>query len=136
LAAADVYHAIAEPRPHRPGRSAEEAAVEVRAEVKAGRLDIEAVEVVLGAAGHRVRRRRTHPGGLTAREVEVLIHLARGASNRDIARALHISQKTVGNHIEHIFTKLGVSTRTSAALFAMQHGLLDILETLPETLER
>lgn len=66
----------------------------------------------------------------------MLIHLARGASNRDIARALHISQKTVGNHIEHIFTKLGVSTRTSAALFAMQHGLLDILETLPETLER
>jgi DNA-binding NarL/FixJ family response regulator len=61
----------------------------------------------------------------------VLIHLARGASNRDIARALHISQKTVGNHIEHIFTKLGVSTRTAAALFAMQHGLLDTLETLP-----
>ncbi len=128
LAAADAYHAMTEPRPHRPALPPEDAARELRAEVKGGRLGGDAVEAVLGEAGHRVGRRRAHPGGLTAREVEVLIHLARGASNREIARSLQISQKTVGNHVEHIYTKLGVSTRTAAALFAMQQGLLDTLE--------
>ena len=72
LAAADAYQAMREPRPHRPARSAQESADELRAEVKAGRLDSEAVEAVLGAAGHRVSRRLKGPAGLTAREVEVL----------------------------------------------------------------
>ena len=58
--------------PHRPPRSADEAAATLRADVKAGRRDAEAVEAVLGAAGHRVARRREGPAGLTAREVEVL----------------------------------------------------------------
>ena len=66
LGAADAYQAMREPRPHRPARSADEAAAELRAEVKAGRLDGEAVEAVLGAAGHRVARRRDGPAGLTA----------------------------------------------------------------------
>ena len=124
LAAADAYRAMREPRPYRPARSADDAAAELRAEVKAGRLDGDAVEAVLGAAGHRVRSRRDRPGGLTAREVEVLRHLARGLTNKDIAAVLVISRKTVANHIEHIYTKIGASTRTAAALFATQHGLL------------
>ena len=123
LGAADCYQAMREPRPHRAALSADEAAVELRREVKAGRLDSEAVEAVLGAAGHRVLRRREGPAGLTAREVEVLRLLARGLSNREIAARLVISPKTVGNHIEHIYTKIDASSRAAAGLFAMHHGL-------------
>src|SRR3954447_19394200 len=124
LGAADAYQAMREPRPHRAERSADEAAAELRAEVKAGRLDAEAAEAVLGAAGHRVPRRREGPAGLTRREVEVLRLLARGLSNKEIAERLVISPKTVGNHVEHIYSKIDASTRTRASLFAMQHGLL------------
>ena len=124
LGAADAYQAMREPRPHRPARSADEAAAELRAEVRASRLDAEAVEAVLGAAGHRVSRRREGPAGLTPREVEVLRLLAQGMSNRETAKRLVISPKTVANHIEHIYAKIGASTRATASLFAMQHGLL------------
>jgi HD-GYP domain-containing protein (c-di-GMP phosphodiesterase class II) len=124
LGAADAYQAMREPRPHRTQRSAEEAAGELRADAKAGRLDIDAVEAVLGAAGHRVSRRREGPAGLTEREVEVLRLLTRGLSNKEVAKMLVISPKTAGNHIEHIYSKIGVSTRARASLFAMQHGLL------------
>jgi HD-GYP domain-containing protein (c-di-GMP phosphodiesterase class II) len=124
LGAADAYQAMCEPRPYRPPLTAEEAAAELRAEVRAGRFDAEAVEAVLGAAGHRVPRRREGPAGLTRREVEVLRLLARGMSNKQIAERLVISPKTVGNHIEHIYSKIGASTRAKASLFAMHHGLL------------
>jgi HD-GYP domain-containing protein (c-di-GMP phosphodiesterase class II) len=124
LAAADVYHAMTELRPHRPARSPEEAAAELRAEVTAGRLDGDAANAVLRAAGHRVRARRDWPAGLTAREVEVLRLVARGLSNREIAQQLVISQKTAGNHVEHIYSKTGVSNRARASLFALQHGLM------------
>jgi HD-GYP domain-containing protein (c-di-GMP phosphodiesterase class II) len=132
LGAADAYQAMREPRPHRPERSADEAAAELRADVKAGRLDADAVEAILGAAGHRVSRRREGPAGLTAREVEVLRLLARGLSNKEIAKQLVISPKTAGNHIEHIYSKIGASTRAKASLFAMQHGLLPEEQFLPE----
>jgi HD-GYP domain-containing protein (c-di-GMP phosphodiesterase class II) len=124
LAAADAYQAMREPRPYRPARTAEEAAAELTAEVKAARLDGEAVEAVLAAAGHRVTLRRAGPAGLTQREIEVLRLLARGLSNRAIAERLVISPKTVANHVEHIYSKIGASTRAAAGLFAMQHGLL------------
>jgi len=79
---------------------------------------------VLAAAGHRVARRREGPAGLTAREVDVLRLLARGMSSREIASRLVISPKTARNHIEHIYVKIGASSRATASLFAMQHGLL------------
>jgi DNA-binding NarL/FixJ family response regulator len=79
---------------------------------------------VLEAAGHRLPRRRESVAGLTAREVEVLILLARGMSNRQIAQPLVITPKTVGNHIEHIYAKIGASSQAAAAMFAVQHGLL------------
>ena len=124
LGAADAYQAMREPRPHRGALTADEAAEELRAGVRAGHLDGDAVEAVLQAAGHRVRRRRDGPAGLTAREVEVLRLLARGLSNKQIATRLVIAPKTAGNHIEHIYVKIDASTRASAGLFAMQHGLL------------
>ena len=124
LGAADAYQAMREPRPHRPARPPDEAAAELRADAKAGRLDGEAVEAVLSAAGHRISRRRDGPFGLTAREVDVLRLLAVGMSNKEIAQRLVITPKTVGNHVEHIYRKIGVSTRAGASLFAMQHGLL------------
>jgi DNA-binding CsgD family transcriptional regulator len=87
-------------------------------------MDAESVEAVLGAAGHRVLRRREGPAGLTAREVEVLRLLARGLPNKEIAERLVISPKTVANHVEHIYAKIDASGRAAASLFAMHHGLL------------
>jgi HD-GYP domain-containing protein (c-di-GMP phosphodiesterase class II) len=124
LGAADCYAASTEPRPHRAQLAAEEAAAALRSHVRQGRLDADAVQAVLEAAGHRTRRRRELPAGLTAREVEVLRLLTRGLSNRDIAEKLTISRKTAGSHIEHIYTKTGVRNRAGASLFAMRHGLM------------
>jgi len=123
LAPADVYQSMIEPRPHRPARPAEDAARELRAEVAAGRLDGDAVEAVLATAGHEVRRRE-YPAALTSREVDVLRLLARGLSSRQISEHLVISPKTARNHIEHIYTKIGVTSRVTASLFAIQNGLL------------
>jgi HD-GYP domain-containing protein (c-di-GMP phosphodiesterase class II) len=124
LGAADCYQSMREPRPHRPARPAEEAAAEMRAEVRAGRLDGPAVDAVLEAAGHRLPRRREALSGLTSREVEVLILVARGLSNKQIAERLVITPKTAGNHVEHIYAKIDASSRAGAAMFAVQHGLL------------
>ncbi len=124
LAAADVYHALSHKRPHRPARGADEAARELRAMVTSGSLDGRAVDSVLRAAGHRVRRRREWPAGLTAREVEVLRLLACGLSNKEIADELAITPKTASSHVEHIYAKIGASNRARASLFAMKHGLM------------
>ena len=124
LSAADAYQAMREERPHRAALPADTAALELRASVRAGHLDGDAVEAVLAAAGHRTARRREGPAGLTAREVDVLKLLALGLSNKDIASRLVIAPKTAGNHIEHIYNKIGTSSRAAAALFAMQHGLI------------
>lgn len=125
LAAADVYHALTEARPQRPAMPPEQAAEIVRDEVRAGRLDSAAVEGVLAAAGQRSSAtRRALPGGLSEREAEVLRLLARGQSIAQIAASLSIARKTADNHIQHIYAKLGVSTRAGATIFAMEHGLL------------
>ena len=124
LAVADAYQAMREPRPYRPAHPPEQAEALLRGEVRSGRLDRDAVEAVLAAAGHRVGRRREGPAGLTGREVEVLQLLARGLSTKQIAGRLFVSPKTAGNHIEHIYSKIGVTNRVGASLFAVQHGLL------------
>jgi HD-GYP domain-containing protein (c-di-GMP phosphodiesterase class II) len=125
LAVADVYQAMLEPRPHRPARTPAAAAVELRAQARAGRLDGDAVEAVLVAAGHRARVRRQRPAGLTAREVDVLRLVARGLSSKDIATELVISPKTARNHIEHIYAKIGATSRVAASHYAIRHGLLE-----------
>ena len=83
-----------------------------------------AVAELAEEAGRRLPRRREAVAGLTAREVEALILLARGLSNRQIAERLVITPKTARNHVEHIYAKIGASSRAGAAMFAVQHGLL------------
>ncbi len=133
LGAADAYQAMREPRPHRGARSPEETAKLLREEVRAGRMDANAVEAVLDTAGHRTRRLRSGPAGLTAREIEVLRLLARGLSTKQIAEQLSMSPKTAGNHIEHIYIKIAATNRVTASLFAVQHGLLPEEEENSET---
>jgi DNA-binding CsgD family transcriptional regulator len=70
-----------------------------------------------------LRGRPSLPGGLTEREAEVLAEVAAGKSNREIAGALFISEKTVARHLSNIFTKLGLTSRTAAAAYAIEHGL-------------
>jgi HD-GYP domain-containing protein (c-di-GMP phosphodiesterase class II)/DNA-binding CsgD family transcriptional regulator len=125
LAAADRYRTLVEERPHRPALTALAAAASVRDDVRRGVLDPDAVEGVLAASGLPRRARRSLPGGLTRRQVEVLRLLAAGRSNREIAAELVISPRTAEHHVQDVYVRIGVATRAGAALFAMEHGLLD-----------
>jgi HD-GYP domain-containing protein (c-di-GMP phosphodiesterase class II) len=125
LAAAEVYQALREERAHRSARSGAEARTVLLEEARAGRLDAAAVDAVLAAAGHQQRRSASTAGGLSPREVEVLALLVRGLTNKQIATELCVSARTVGSHVEHIYTKTGVTGRGAAAMFAMRHGLVD-----------
>lgn len=126
LAAADVYQAMTQPRPHRPALSGERAAHGLEAEARAGRLDGAAVASVLNAAGHVGRRMRgPWPVGLSDREVEVIGLICRGATKKDVAARLSISPATVDHHVRHIYQKVEVQTRAGLALFALRHGLLE-----------
>jgi HD-GYP domain-containing protein (c-di-GMP phosphodiesterase class II) len=125
LAAADFFHTKIESRAHRLALTPEAAGKELRGEVQAGRIDGEAANAILSAAGQReLTLRHDWPAQLTDREVEVLRLISRGCSNREVAMALNLSPKTVGHHIQHIYDKIGVSTRVAATLFAMRHDLL------------
>ena len=105
-----------------------EATERLRAETRAGRLDAAVADAVLAAAGSRSAR-APRPDGLTAREVEVLQSVARGLSTKEIAQQLVLSPKTVGNHIEHVYTKIGARNRAAAGLYAMRKGLLPETQT-------
>lgn len=126
LTAADVYHSLTEARPHRPALTPDSAAQELHKLVQAGKLDGDAVSHVLTATGHKIRKAsKKAVAGLSKREVEVLRLLAHGLTIKQMAAELVISEKTVDSHIQHIYTKLNVSTRVAATLFAMEHHLLD-----------
>jgi HD-GYP domain-containing protein (c-di-GMP phosphodiesterase class II) len=125
LAAADAFQAMTQPRPHREALPPEEAAIELEASAASGALDPECVRAVIEAAGQQpAKRRGGWPSGLSDREVEVLRLVAQGRSNRQIAGELVISPRTAEHHVQHIYTKIGASTRAAAAMFAMEHGLV------------
>ncbi len=125
LGAADCYSAMREARPHRPALDPEAAEAELKREATEGRLDRDAVDAVLAAAGHHVSRRsRELPAGLTRRELEVLLALVVGQSNQGIADSLGISAKTVGHHVQHVYQKAGVRSRAAATVWAFENELV------------
>jgi DNA-binding NarL/FixJ family response regulator len=75
------------------------------------------------ASGGRAGRRRW-PAGLSDREVEIVRLLGKGLNRRQMAERLFLSEHTVRHHLEHIYDKLGVSTKVAVALFAIEHDLL------------
>jgi HD-GYP domain-containing protein (c-di-GMP phosphodiesterase class II) len=132
LAVADAYQSKLEPRPYREPLTAGQAAGWLRDEVTAGKLDGDVARAVLELAGQKdpdpaSNLPSTLPAGLTKREVEVLLLVVRGMSNREIAESLFLSPKTVGRHLETIYTKTNVSTRVGVTLFAVEHGLAGTL---------
>ncbi len=129
LAAADIYVGLTTERADRPPLSAVDAAEELRRLESRGVLESRACRAVLVAAGHgepslppAVRQR--NPGGLSRREVDVLGLAAKGLTTRQIADRLVISTKTADHHIQHIYGKIGVSSRAAAALWAMEHAVV------------
>jgi HD-GYP domain-containing protein (c-di-GMP phosphodiesterase class II) len=122
LAAADACAELLEERPGRDALSPDQAASELAKEA----LDSTAVSAVLLVAGaRRMEIERQRPAGLTRREIEVLRLLARGLTLNEIAEQLVVSPSTAHTHAAHIYEKCEISTRAGAALFAMEHGLLD-----------
>jgi HD-GYP domain-containing protein (c-di-GMP phosphodiesterase class II) len=114
----------------RVGKDAPTASDQIAREVASGRLDADSVSAVMTACG---MPRRSLPSqtmasslqAVTQREREVLGHLARGSSNKEIAQKLGISPSTAGTHVENLYRKLGVSTRAAAALIASKWGLVN-----------
>ncbi len=124
LAVADAAEALAAARPHRPAMSDPARTATLTAAAGRGELDPAAVDAVLAAQGLPARLARPGRSGLSARELQVLALLVRGATNRDIATTLGISPKTVGRHVESLYAKLDVRNRASATLVALERGLL------------
>ena len=125
LAAADCFQAATQDRPHRASLTIEAAAELVTSEARAGRLDADCVAAVVRASGQRPPRlRRDWPAGLSDREVDVLRLLCRGLTNAQIATQLVISRRTAEHHVQHIYAKIGHSTRAAATLFALEHDLV------------
>src|SRR5947209_11665388 len=125
LAAADSYQAMRERRPHRPALDAGAAETEMLRDARPGRLCLEAADAVLAEARHRgAKRPRDLPAGLTDRELEVLLALAAGKTNKEIAETLGISAKTAGHHVQHILDKTGARTRTAATVWAFERHLV------------
>lgn len=127
LAAVDIYVGLTTERADRPASSEAHAATELRRLAEGGLLDHEMVGAVLSAAGHEETgkpRRTMYPAGLTGRECDVLRLAAMGLTTRAIAERLFISPKTADHHIQHVYAKIGVSTRAAAALWAMQNDIV------------
>lgn len=129
LVAVEIYVGMTTDRADRDALPPGEAAAELRRLASRGVTEPRASRAVLVAAGHGEPRERTVkrvklPGGLTRREGDVLRLAARGLTTQQIADRLYISPKTADHHIQHIYGKIGVSTRAAAALWATQHAVV------------
>jgi len=125
LAAAEAFQTAREARPYRPALSDSAAAAKLRTAVKEGKLCPDAVETVLTSAGQPARRPSSaRLAGLTPREIEVLRLIAAGHTAKEAACKLDIAPKTADNHIQNLYSKIGVTTRAGAALFALEQGLV------------
>jgi len=125
LAAAEAFQTAREPRPHRPASSDSAAAAKLRSAVRDRKLCPESVEAVLACAGQPARRDVTERlAGLTPREIQVLRLIAAGRTAKEAARELEIAPKTADHHIQNLYSKIGVSTRAGAALYALERGLV------------
>nr|WP_308462334.1 HD domain-containing phosphohydrolase [Mesorhizobium sp. INR15] len=130
LAAAEAFQTSREERPHRKALSSEAAAAELRTAVREGCICPDAAEAVLSFAGQRSRRPPPRPlAGMTPREIEVLRLIAGGLTAKETARKLDISPKTADHHIQSVYSRIGVTTRAAAALYAVEHGLIRPGET-------
>jgi HD-GYP domain-containing protein (c-di-GMP phosphodiesterase class II)/DNA-binding CsgD family transcriptional regulator len=130
LQATEIYVGLTRERADRPAFTAAHAAAELRRLESEGVIEPRAARAVLVAAGHGegeapVGPRPTNPGGLSRREVDVLSLAAKGLTTKQIADRLFISTKTADHHIQHVYNKIGVSTRAAAALWAMQHAVVN-----------
>lgn len=99
-------------------------ACEALTDLDTAAMERRAARSTLAALGGDVAPHRQPAPGLTAREAEVLALVARGKTNRAIAAELYISEKTVASHLNHIFTKLGLTSRSAATAYAFQHDLV------------
>jgi HD-GYP domain-containing protein (c-di-GMP phosphodiesterase class II) len=125
LATSDVYSAMRQARAHRPALDPEQAAAELRRMARDGELETTSVNAVLAAAGDKGRPvRRRWPADLTDREVDVLRRIAVGGSIQAAAADLHLAPKTVDFHLQNIYSKVGITSRAAATLFAVQNDLL------------
>jgi HD-GYP domain-containing protein (c-di-GMP phosphodiesterase class II)/DNA-binding CsgD family transcriptional regulator len=129
VAVADAWVGKGERRAYREVLSPEERTAWLRAEVEADRLprtEVEAVLAAAGVAGGPAPAAATGASGspLSPREAAVLDLVADGLTNRAIGSRLGISPKTVNTHLEHAYSKLGVSTRVAAVVVADRHGWL------------
>ena len=129
IAVADRFDELTHDAPDGRGRESDQAVEVMREEVE-GRFSPDVFEVLLEELSgvdrsHRQRTRRQEwPARLTDREVDVLRLIARGLNRRQVAGALFIAEGTVRSHLEHIYDKIGVSSRAAATLFAVEHNLL------------
>jgi HD-GYP domain-containing protein (c-di-GMP phosphodiesterase class II) len=126
LAVAEQACGLCEPRPQRPAHAPAAAAAMLARQARDGALDATAVDAAIAVLTGRAAPRG--PGAcpelLTEREYEVLVQLGAGLTNKQIARALGISDRTVQTHAVHLYAKLGVRTRAGATLVAVRRGWL------------
>ncbi len=124
LAVAEVYAAMIAPRAYRAPLRRTSACDALHSMTRTGEFDVVVVDAIIGAAeGRQVTSMVGGNDALSSREVQVLIGVAQGLTNKELALQLGITPRTVGHHLENIYSKLNVRTRTAAALYAMKHGL-------------
>ncbi|MGB1311737.1 MAG: HD domain-containing phosphohydrolase [Leucothrix sp.] len=126
LAVANAYDELTRDVPGRDALSSEDAADVMLEEVMKGRFPREATRTILAESGHsKSVTSNVYPDGLTPREAEVLMHISRGLSNKEIAQKLEISPRTIDNHSQNLFKKIGAPGRTAAAMYAIDQGIFN-----------